>query len=249
MHRFLPIVLAGLLFGTGIMTSCRQTGKDNQDEIFCDKDSATLKVAILPIRECDVLRYAQESGLAEQMGLRLEVIPFDATMDIDTAILSETAHVYFCDSLRIQRIENDSLRPDALLHVPVKAMLIANKDKNIENVAGLHTHMVGLTRWSQLEQWAEEMSDTVSETNIYHAQINSIPLRYRMVYDGLIDAAIIPQPWADSLTDTGHRLLEERILYGMGFFTSPHIRNDSLRQKQAQLLKKVYTEALGQQTD
>lgn len=234
------------------MTSCRREGKDNRDEMFDSKDSVTLKVAILPIRECDVLRYALESGLAGRMGLCLEIIPFDAMMDIDTAILSGTAHVYFSDSLRIRRIETDSLRPDMLLHVPVKAVLIANRDKDIKDIAGLHTHMVGLTRWSQLEQWAEEMADTAGhrpEINMYHAQINSIPLRYRMVDGGLIDAAIMPQPWADSLTGTGHRLLEERILSGTGFFISPAVRNDSLLQQQALLLKKVYTEALGQLTD
>ena len=159
-------------------------------------DSLSLRVAVLPIKECGILSYAQESGLADSMGLSMTLVPYQALMDIDTAILSSQAHVYFEDSLRVCRIKEDSLRPSMLLPVPVKLSLISNKDKTISQLHQLKTKMVGLTRWSQLEKWMNAMSASagIDESDIYHAQINDVALRANMVGGGLIDAGILPQP-------------------------------------------------------
>ena len=209
-------------------------------------DSLSLRVAVLPIKECGILRYAQESGLADSMGLSMTLVPYQALMDIDTAILSSQAHVYFEDSLRVCRIKEDSLRPSMLLPVPVKLSLISNKDKTISQLHQLKTKMVGLTRWSQLEKWMNAMSASagIDESDIYHAQINDIALRANMVGGGLIDAGILPQPWADSLLSMGHTLMEDTLLEGMGFYVAPSVQTDSLRKGQTELLKKVYLEAL-----
>ena len=234
--------------------SCRN-GKDTTPTFDSDgsyvSNSLSLRIAVLPIRECDILRHAQESGLAARMGLDMELVPYDAMMDIDTAVLSDMAHVYFEDSLRICRIQEDSIRPSMLLPIPVGLKLIANKDKGIENILGLKTNMVGLTRWSQLEGWMNAIVDStgMEEMDVYHAQINSLPIRFSMAKDGLIDAAILPQPWADSLANLGNLPLCDTIVSGMGFFISPDAQNDSIRQRQVLLLKKVYLEALKQTTD
>lgn len=241
---------------TAILTfsSCRE-GKDTTTLFFSDgsetQDSLSLRIAILPVKECHVLRHAQESGLAARMGLDMELVPYDAMMDIDTAVLSNMAHVYFEDSLRICRILADSVRPSMLLPIPVCLKLIANKDKGIADITDLKTNMVGLTRWSQLERWMNGITDStgIEEMDVYHAQVNSLPIRFSMVKDGLIDAAILPQPWADSLITLGHHTLRDTIVSGMGFFISPDAQNDSIRQRQASLLKKVYLEALKQTTD
>lgn len=211
-------------------------------------NDTVLRVAILPVRECEILRYAQESGLASRMGLKMELLDYDAMMDIDTAVLSGNAHVYFEDTLRICRIKNDSLRPELLLPIPVNLRLVANKDKDIDNIRDLKTNMVGLTRWSQLEEWMTEISASAAleQMDVYHAQINSIPLRFKMVNDGLIEAAIVPQPWADSLCASGHKTLKDTISGGMGFYICPSIKSDSLLLQQARMLRKVYLQALKQ---
>lgn len=205
-----------------------------------------LKIALLPIDECNILRLAKESGLADSMKLNLEFISYDAMMDIDTAIISNTAHIYFSDSLRICRIKEDSLRPTLLLPVPTRFSLVANAEKKIDSITDLHTRMVGGTRWSQLEEYLLSLIDSTPENQneIYHVQINSIPLRFRMITDGLLDAAIIPQPWADSLSAMGHNTLCDTLLCGMGLYISPMALKDSTLLRQAQILRKLYAKAL-----
>lgn len=250
MHRLInTILLLFLSICTISFQSCDNNSHDNSvlgNDYNLQKDSIALRVAILPIHECDILKYAKESGLAHSHGLRLEFIEYDALMDIDTALMSEMAHVYFEDSLRVSRIDIDTLKPKLFLQIPIKFSLITNKDKKITEVSGLRTNMVGLTRWSQLEKWMIDVcnADSVEESDIYHAQINSIPLRFNMVDEGLIDGAIMPEPWADSLRHLGHYTLRDTVLDGMGFYLSHSANEDSVRIEQAQLLKKIYLETI-----
>lgn len=236
-----------------LLASCTDSG--NTASAAADspspEDTAALRIALLPVEECAPLRYAQETGLAQRMGLDMRLMAYDAMMDMDTAVTSDVAHVYFEDIMRMDLIKADSLRPVMLLPVPVKLSLMANKDKGVDSLPMLRTHMVGLTRISVLEHWMNELVDTahLEQDEVYHAQINSIPLRFRMVADGLIDAAIMPRPWSDSLAVLGHGVIREEILDGMGFFISTGARNDSIRMRQADLLKKVYLEALKQTTE
>lgn len=250
MHRLIQIILLAFLsISTISFHSCGNNTKDNSilnSNPNRPKDSFALRVAILPIHECDVLKFAKESGLADNHNLNIEFIEYDALMDIDTALLSEMAHIYFEDSLRVSRIDIDSLKPELLLPIPVKVSLITNKDKEITKVSELKTNMVGLTRWSQLENLMIDIcnTDSVEQTDIYHAQINNIPLRFSMVHEGLIDGALIPEPWADSLQQLGHYTLRDTIIDGMGLYLSHSANKDSVRKEQAQLLKKIYLEAL-----
>ncbi len=209
-------------------------------------DSQTLRIAVLPIEECEPLRHAQQSGLARRMGLNMTLLEYDAMMDIDTAVLSNVAHVYFEDSRRMKAIKVDSLRPTMALPIPVRMALIANKDKGIDTLTSLKSHMVGVTRISALETWMTAMADSANmgQDDVFHAQVNSIAVRFRMLDGGLIDAAIMPYPWADSLQTLGHTAIQDTILEGMGFFLDARAKEDTIRQRQVELLKKVYLEAM-----
>ncbi len=231
-----------------LLMSCNGKGANATaiDNITSVDDSSALRIAVLPIEECAPLRYAQESGLAKRMGLDIILVEYEAMMDVDTAILSNVAHVYFGDSARIGNIKADSLRPTLLFPIPVKISLIVNKDKDIKDWSGLKAHMVGLTRTSALEAWMNSLTDSahVDRDEVYHAQINSIPVRFRMLNGGLIDAGIMPRPWTDSLVTLGHTAIREEILDGMGLFISAQARTDSTILRQAELLRKVYLEAM-----
>lgn len=228
-----------------LLTSCGNGNSSSSAN--AGEDFPALRIAILPINECEVLRHAQENGLARELGLNLQFVEYDALMDIDTAMLSNTADVYFEDSLRVCRMEKDSLHnPTLLFSVPVKAALIANKDKGIDKIADLRTNMVGLVRWSQLEDWANEVTQAegLGQMDVYYAQVNSVPLRFCMVNAGLIDAAVITYPWADSLKVLGHSTLRDTILDGTGFYVNSATLRDSTLQAQAAKLKELYLKGL-----
>ena len=62
-------------------------------------DSLALKVALLPIAECDSLRNKVQSGEADSMGLSVMIMEYNSMMDIDTAIIKNRAHIYLAGEL------------------------------------------------------------------------------------------------------------------------------------------------------
>lgn len=232
------------------MFSCHKNMEQHhatETDTLAVNDSNALRIAILPIKECKVLQYAQQSGIARKMGLNMKLIQFESLMDIDTSLHSNCAHIYFEDSKRIEHYRLDTVKRTKLMSIPTELTLIANKDKNIKKISDLNAKIVGLTRSSELETWMKNMTDTSLTENqeVYHAQINSIRLRTDMLNNALVDAAILPQPWADSLTAYhGHHILSKCLADGFGFYSADSILSDSLLKEQILLFKKVYVEAL-----
>ncbi|MBR1467611.1 MAG: hypothetical protein IJ606_03160 [Bacteroidaceae bacterium] len=223
---------------TILLASCRKQEASNS--IPHIPDSLALKVAILPISECDTLRGMVASGEADSMGLHIRLMEYNAMMDIDTAITNGRAHIYLADAGRISRMPAH-IRPTLLMQQPVRYRIIANRTKRIRKAVSLKEHMVGSTRWSCLATWLDHVADSVGlkTTDVYHAQINDIALRASMVDDGLLDAGILPSPYADSLINAGHRVVATTQLTGMGWYMAPGLENDSIRKKQAGLFQKI----------
>ena len=237
------LTITAALSCTGNKIEVEEVSADSID----NADSSMLHIAILPVKECLVLEYAQNSGLARKMGLKMRLTVFESQMDIDTSMISNDTHICFGDSARISQTKYDSLDLKRVLQLPTELVLLTNKDLKIKKMSELKAKIVGLTRNSQLEEWLKCMSDTCMSDSgeIYHAQINSIRLRSNMLNNGLIDAAILPQPWADSLaTVHGHPVLCKHMSYGLGFYAKKSILDDSLMNQQIVLLKKVYVASL-----
>lgn len=230
--------IALLITITTVLASCRKQEASNS--IPHIPDSLALKVAILPIAECDTLRSMVASGQTDSMGLAVQLLEYDAMMDIDTAIINGRAHIYLADAERIGRMPAE-VRPTLLMQQPVKYRIIANRTKRIRKAVSLKEHMVGSTRWSCLDTWLDKVADSVrlKTTDVYHAQINDIALRASMVDDGLLDAGILPSPHSDTLMKAGHRVLATTRLTGMGWYLAPGLEQDSLRKDQIRIFRKI----------
>lgn len=206
------------------------------------RDSLEIRVALLPINACEPLRRAHEMGIDDSLGVWLKILPYNATMDIDTAVLGHRADIYILDTVRVARIKVDSIRPRMLMPLTIDMALVANRGKRIRKCISLKEHMVGSTRWSIVDNWLDFIVDStrLKSQDVFHAQINDIRLRYRMVRDGLLDAAIIPQPYVDSLRSSGHRLLASKRMHGMGLYMDARLLKDSVRMNRAKKIVEIY---------
>ena len=221
-----------------ILASCQK--QEVSLSVSHNSDSLALRVALLPIAECDTLRHIVNSGEADSMGLGIILMEYNSMMDIDTAIIRNRAHIYLADVERLRHMP-DSVRPRLLQEQPVKYHIIANRTKRIRKLVSLKEHMVGCPRWSCLDTWLDQVVDSsrLKTTDVYHAQINSIPLRASMVHDGLLDAGVIPSHHADTLIKAGHRVLATKQLTGMGWYAAPGLDADSIRKDQIKLFLKI----------
>ena len=170
--------------------------------------SARLRVAVMPAMSCLPLYYAVQSGLADSLGLPIELLRYEAQMDIDTAILAHHADIAFTDLIRAERLSKEVwVQPFASCQEPLS--LISQKSKRVKRVNQMKEQMIAISRLSATDFWCDYVLDS-TKTNyddIYRPQINNVALRAQMMEADLIDAAMMGEPYATWMTLIGHRRL------------------------------------------
>ena len=171
-------------------------------------DSTAIRVAVMPTMGCLPLFYAVSSGLADSLGMDIALLRFQAQMDIDTAILRGHADIAYTDLIRTARLaEHVELKPFATCHEPLS--LISLKTKRVKRINQMKEQMIAISRLSATDYWCDYLLDSTrtNHDDIYRPQINDVRLRAEMIRTGLIDAAMMGEPFATWMTMLGHKRL------------------------------------------
>ena len=210
--RYYPLFLFHLFtFFFFIVCSCTHHQQQEATPPPADSivnDTASLRIAVMPAMSCLPAYYAEWSGLADSIGLDIQLLRFQAQMDIDTAILFGHADIAFTDLIRIQRLSKDvALRPIASCEEPLS--LISLGTKRVKNINQMKEQMIAVSRLSATDYWCDRLLDSTrtSHDDIYRPQVNDVRLRAEMLRQGLIDAAMMGEPFATWMTKLGNKRL------------------------------------------
>ena len=192
-----------------LLSSCteRQEAKPFQTD-STEVDSTALRVAVMPTMGCLPLYYAVRSGLTDSLGLEIKLLRYQAQMDIDTALLRGHADIAYTDLIRTARLaESIGLKPFAACHEPLS--LISLKTKRVKSINQMKEQMIAISRLSATDYWCDHVLDSTgtSHDDVYRPQINDVRLRAEMMRLGLIDAAMMGEPFATWMTMLGHKRL------------------------------------------
>ena len=162
----------------------------------------------MPAMSCLPVYYAEWTGLADSLGLEMKVLRYEAQMDIDTAIINGHADIAFTDLIRSTRLaKRDTVTPIASCDEPLS--LISLKTKRVKQVNQMKEQMIAVSRLSATDYWCDRVLDSTrtSYDEVYRPQINDVKLRAEMLRLGLIDAAMMGEPYATWMTMLGHKRL------------------------------------------
>ena len=205
-YSLFSILYSLILF---MLASCSERQEAMQyDADSTGIDTTVLRVAVMPTMSCLPVYYAERIGLADSLGLKMELRRYQAQMDIDTAILYGHADIAFTDLIRVTRLSKQvSLTPFASCDEPLS--LISLKTKRVKQVNQMKEQMIAISRLSATDYWCDRLLDSThtSYDDIYRPQINDVRLRAEMLRQGLIDAAIMGEPFATWMTILGHKRL------------------------------------------
>ncbi|MBQ4229116.1 MAG: ABC transporter substrate-binding protein [Bacteroidaceae bacterium] len=201
------------IIATIMLASCSQRQEATQFQADSTGiDTTVLCVAVMPAMSCLPVYYAEKTGLADSLGLEMQLLRYQAQMDIDTAIINGYADIAFTDLIRCARLSKQvDLAPIASCDEPLS--LISLKTKRVKQVNQMKEQMIAVSRLSATDYWCDRVLDSTrtSYDDIYRPQINDVWLRAEMLRQGLIDAAIMGEPFATWMTMLGHkRLFESR---------------------------------------
>ena len=212
------------------------------------RDSAALKIAVMPTLDCLPLYVAEYYQLFDTIngGVRLKY--FKAQIDCDTAIERQRVEGSVTDLVRALRIAKKGMPLRYVAATNSYWQLIANHNSRIHQLKQLDDKTIAMTRFSVTDMLSDLIVDSVKlrDEHVFRVQMNDLNVRMQMLQNNEIDALWLTEPQAtvarmykhpvvfDSRT-TGRR-------YGAIVFREMEMRRPE-RAKQLQLLVKAYDKA------
>ena len=211
-------------------------------------DSLALHVALMPTLGCLPLYYAQQTGITDSLNLDIALLRYSAQMDIDTAIIRGHADVAYTDIIRAIRL-SDSISVSSFLAIDEPLTLVAPKDKRIKKLKQMSEKMIAICRLSATDYWCEKMLDSakISQDSVYRPQINDVKLRGKMLRTGLLEGAILEEPYASWAIMAGNKKLfrtQEKSFRFAVWVMTDSLTKDKRKEAQVRKLIAAYKTAV-----
>ena len=246
----LIIIIVGLLLVVACGQSYEETKRianENRREAM-RKDSAALKVAVLPTLDCLPLYVAEYYQLFDTIrgGVRLK--RFTAQMDCDTAMERGKVEGTVTDLVRAIRMQQRGLKLRYVTVTNAYWQLITNRNARIHQLKQLDDKMVAMTRFSYTDMLTDKVVDSVKlkEERVFKVQINDVHVRMQMLQNNEMDALWMTEPQASMA-----RLMKHQVIYdsrttkmqpGVLAFREKEMRHPE-RAKQLMSFVKAYNQA------
>jgi len=171
-------------------------------------DSLALHVALMPTLGCLPMYYAQLTGITDSLDLDIRLLRYTAQMDIDTAITRGHVDIAYTDIIRAIRL-SDSVSVTSFLATDEPLTLVAQKGKKVKKMQQMSEKMIAICRLCATDYWSEKMLDSakISLDSVYRPQINDVRLRGKMMCTGLLEGAILEEPYASWAIWEGNKKL------------------------------------------
>ncbi|MBR2114844.1 MAG: ABC transporter substrate-binding protein [Prevotella sp.] len=248
--KHLIIVIVGLLLVAACGQSYEETKRianENRREAM-RRDSAALKVAVLPTLDCLPLYVADYYQLFDTIrgGVRLK--HFTAQMDCDTAIERGRVEGTVTDLVRAIRMQQRGTKLRYVTVTNAYWQLITNRNARIHQLKQLDDKMVAMTRFSFTDMMTDKVRDSVKleEERVFKVQINDVNVRMLMLQNNEMDALWMTEPQASMARMMKHQVVfdsrKTKIQPGVVVFREKEMRHPE-RAKQLQLFVNAYNQA------
>ena len=211
MKRIYTLILAAL----ALLSSC--TGNKKAEE-----NVETLRIGVMPSVDHLPLAIAQEQHYFDSLGLNVELVRFTSPMERDGTISDYT-------TVMTQNAKGLSVK--LLSSTDGLFSFIVNPKSGINTLADLKGKKVALSSNTVIEFATDQVlaKAKLEPTDITKVEVQKIPLRLEMVAKGEVDAAILPQPFAQIAQEKGLVALKDVLLPGSEETLVPGLALDSKR--------------------
>ena len=250
MKKSLTVMILGVLLAAACGQSYEETKRIAHEtrRAAMRRDSAALKVAVLPTLDCLPLFVAEHYQLFDTIhgGVRLK--RFTAQMDCDTAMERGRVEGLVTDLVRAVGMQQRGVKLRYVTVTNAYWQLVTNRNARIRQLKQLDDKMVAMTRYSATDLLTDRVVDSVKlkEERVFKVQINDVTVRMQMLQNNAMDALWMTEPQA-----TMARQLKNQVIYdsrttkmqlGVIAFREREMRHPE-RATQLSLFVKAYNQA------
>ena len=212
------------------------------------KDSAALKIAVMPTLACLPLYVAEQEQLFDTLNGGVRLKQFKAYIDCDTALERKRVEGSVSDMVRAACIEKRGTKLRYVAVTNAYWQLITNKNSRIHQLKQLDDKMIAMTRFSVTDMLSDMIVDSVKlrDEHVFRVQINDVDVRMQMLQNNEMDALYFEEPLATMARQAKNAVvLDSRSMdmqMGVVVFREQEMRHPE-RHKQLDLFVKAYNAA------
>ncbi len=227
-----------------IFVSCGGSSDSSAEKVEIPHDSVQLRIAVMPTIDCLPVYLAATHGFFFNCGIDVALLPYEAQMDCDTAIMRGHANAIVTDLVRAKRMKDEGLQLEYITATEASWQLLTNHAARIKQLRQLDDKMLAMTRFSATHLLSDKLVDSVGlkPERVFRIQVNDLNVRLGMLGAGIMDALLLPEPQAtaarnrQALVLFDSRKSDER--YGVIAFG-----NKAATKNQVEAFKKAYNMA------
>ena len=249
MKKILTIaIIACLLAACGQSYEETKRISRQQRRELARKDSAALKIAVMPTLDCLPMFVAEHYQLFDTLrgGVRLK--QFAAQMDCDTALERGRVEGAISDLVRAMRMERRGTKIRYEAATNTRWQLVTNRNVRVRQLKQLDDKMVAMTRYSATDLLTDRVVDSVKldKDRVFKVQINDVHVRLLMLQNNEMDALWLTEPQATVARLMKHNVVydtgKENVQLGVLAFREKEMQRQA-RAQQLQLFVKAYDQA------
>lgn len=161
-------------------------------------DSMTLKVGLVSTFDCLPFYIAEERGLYDSIKANVAFYTYGAAMDADTAFKGKNTDGICTDLCHAVALSSEKYDLNVIAGTYGRQVLVGSKTVRIRKMKDLKERMIAIARGDQSKLFLMAMlkDNKIGSDITYLPQINNFQIRYTMLCNGQVDAAILPEPYA-----------------------------------------------------
>ena len=183
-------------------------GAQTVSEVIPD-DSAQLRLAVMPTLDCLPVYVADEWGYFEREGIDVSLFPYKAQMDCDTAIERGRVNALMTDLVRAEVLRKRGLALKDVTATDLSWELLTGRQARIRQLRQLDDKMLAMTRFSATHLLSDLLVDSarLKSERVFRIQVNDLRVRLNMLESNIMDALLLPEPWATAARNRQAALL------------------------------------------
>jgi NitT/TauT family transport system substrate-binding protein len=201
------VALSLILFATITLTAAPVTAQQTKPIAF----------GVLPVVQALPLFVAQEKGLFDEAGVKVDLVPFRTALEKDVAMTAGQLDGYFGDlftpvvlaagGTKIKIVARNFVTGEGQRMFGV----IAGPQSNLKTLADLADVPVAVSRHSIIEYATVTLLTRggVNPDNIRLMEVKAIPIRFQMLMSDQVKAATLPEPLVTLVESKGGKVLAD----------------------------------------
>ncbi len=176
------------------------------------KSEEKIKFGILPIEDALPIVVAEKEGLFKKHGIDVEIVDFNSALERDSALMAKQIDGVITDPLAVILLKSKGydvrIVSLCLGKTPQEGVfaILASPNSSINSVKDLNGKKIAISSNTIIEFVTDEL---LSKYNVSYEKIEvkSIPMRLRMLLDGEVEVATLPEPLASYAVSKGAKLI------------------------------------------